>query len=696
MTDHKEPDGCPATSPLMGHKIPYACTLDKGHEGPHNAEGLDDQVFETWTDAPVTSNEKLLPCPNPECENPAETNDTGLCGCTNDWCPLGQGCFLTPDEWNAWPRVSADAEAIAGEMDDSLENDWFTGSCSDIEDWASRVRQLLATEGKSRKAIEGFVEDLFMPGGGGRTADRLVLWDDSSDKNLGGWTQEPICDRLEEFLGAPEEPVHETIAGLRVERPLPFPGDAHEPVCGTCGGREEVPTPIGSPAFASDLPCPSCSAPEGERDEQPCRFLDRAMSALDSCIPEYSCEQASAVAREMRTIYDETMEERGVVVAKTVGGLVDGQPTTRHNFLQRLRALVAVDIERAEALAKVKRLECEVGRIKGDREVEPGANPRFYQAYVDSTHKVLDPAWEERGLSVEGVAVLRMEELAEALAKVKELEAKVERRAEQVSQLQQEVDEQRVTIKSNRIDIRLLQEACRKLEPERDEARAEVERWQKAVTDHCSACGFTHEADYVSEDITDVAVALERFKLIQNCDADGLHELRSAGGAGEVEAVFRKAWDGAKELVGELCEEHGYDSMHFADARAVWHEFIPVERAFESHRCAPPVAGDLEGVANAIDASIIRRYGARPSTPDILFENEGEMRDWAAKLRAHVCPGLSEEDLNSINLARGVIAGIAPFSEGDGAVESEYKQRAKIALVGLRAIAARAGRGREA
>ncbi len=61
-----------------------------------------------------------------------------------------------------------------------------------------------------------------------------------------------------------------------------------------------------------------------------------------------------------------------------------------------------------EALVEVSReasaLRAELGSVKANRPVEPGANPRFYQAYVDETHRILDPGWAWRGLSVSGAA----------------------------------------------------------------------------------------------------------------------------------------------------------------------------------------------------------------------------------------------------------------------------------------------------
>ena len=70
--------------------------------------------------------------------------------------------------------------------------------------------------------------------------------------------------------------------------------------------------------------------------------------------------------------------------------------------------------------AEVERLEADFGRLKAGRSVEPGANPRFYQSYVDSTHKVLDPTWEWRGLSVLGAAQYVVGSLEEALGLLRE------------------------------------------------------------------------------------------------------------------------------------------------------------------------------------------------------------------------------------------------------------------------------------
>lgn len=48
-------------------------------------------------------------------------------------------------------------------------------------------------------AIENFVEGIFT-NGSGQKAERLVLWRDSDDKNLGGWSRYAIKERLRDFL----------------------------------------------------------------------------------------------------------------------------------------------------------------------------------------------------------------------------------------------------------------------------------------------------------------------------------------------------------------------------------------------------------------------------------------------------------------------------------------------------------------
>lgn len=46
-----------------------------------------------------------------------------------------------------------------------------------------------------RDWIERFVDDLFT-NGSGHQAERLVLWRDSDQRNLGGWCKQSIIDRL--------------------------------------------------------------------------------------------------------------------------------------------------------------------------------------------------------------------------------------------------------------------------------------------------------------------------------------------------------------------------------------------------------------------------------------------------------------------------------------------------------------------
>lgn len=224
----------------------------------------------------MTSNEKLLPCPNPECGAPAAKSIAkGRYNCENHGCPLHYGSW-TLEGWNAWPRPSGDAEALAREMHEV----WFPGCELPIEDWERRVRQLGATGEPTyitRAELEMLKKNI-----GSRLDPDLIAhmtkrWVDEMLE--GAATDEPACGHTEHDPGClvcvGDKQAETAMIAEDLEALL------KEPVCGTCGGVPPCPdcscADCGGLGHIGDKPCPDCSAPEGEREppEDPGEYWER-------------------------------------------------------------------------------------------------------------------------------------------------------------------------------------------------------------------------------------------------------------------------------------------------------------------------------------------------------------------------------------------------------------------------------------
>jgi hypothetical protein len=82
---------------------------------------------------------------------------------------------------------------------------------------AKKPGPMLQLTTEQRHAVNEFVEALFTAGNG-EAAGRLVLWQDSTQRDLGGWSRGPIKDRVAELVlhlcrSAPAVPQHAPAVG---------------------------------------------------------------------------------------------------------------------------------------------------------------------------------------------------------------------------------------------------------------------------------------------------------------------------------------------------------------------------------------------------------------------------------------------------------------------------------------------------
>lgn len=74
------------------------------------------------------------------------------------------------------------------------------------------------TRVKARALAQAIADDLFVAGDG-EHADRLVLWVDADERNLGGWSKRAVIDRIEQqFLASAgvDRQLQVTVSGTRL------------------------------------------------------------------------------------------------------------------------------------------------------------------------------------------------------------------------------------------------------------------------------------------------------------------------------------------------------------------------------------------------------------------------------------------------------------------------------------------------